>query len=148
MHAVGPQGRMRRVQLRLEPALCGLPAAIPPASAILDCVCAGSGLRHTAMSDTRTFSGITPETLEAIPSAGDRRTHLRYYWESGHFKKELGDRAMARILGNPVDFGVQLRGETIDAWVAEDRRSVQALLATPGPLQAEVDDIVARTRQK
>lgn len=94
------------------------------------------------------FSGITPETLEAIPSAGDRRTHLRYYWESGHFKKELGDRAMARILGNPVDFGVQLRGETIDAWVAEDRRSVQALLATPGPLQAEVDDIVARTRQK
>ncbi len=94
------------------------------------------------------FSGLTPETLETIPSPGDRLTHLRYYWESGHFKKELGDLAIARILGNPMDFGVELRGETIDSWVAEDRSQVQALLAIPGPLQAEVDDLVARTRRK
>lgn len=94
------------------------------------------------------FSGISPETLEEIPAAGDRRTHLRNYWESGHFKRELGDRALARMLGEPGDFGVRLNGENIDRWLAVDRGRVQSLLATPGPLQTEADDIVGSVQRR
>jgi hypothetical protein len=93
------------------------------------------------------FSGIAPETLEAIPPAGDRRTHLRYYWEGGHFKKALGDRVIARILGEPAEFGQQIDSTSIDNWLVEDRGRVLALLATPGPLLTEVDDILARAQK-
>ena len=94
------------------------------------------------------FSGIAPETLEPIPAAGDRRTHLRHYWESGHFKKELGDRALARMLGEPIDFRVPLNGENVDRWLAVDRGRVQSLLDAPGPLQAQVDDVVGSLHRK
>lgn len=87
------------------------------------------------------FSGIGPETLEAIPPKGDRKTHLAYYWEAGHFKKELGDQVIARLLGMPGSFGMKLDAGNIDAWLTEDRRRVLALFDTPSPLRQEVEDL-------
>lgn len=94
------------------------------------------------------FSGIAPETSEAIPAKGDRRTQLDYFWEAGHFKKALGDKAIARMLGESHSFGIKLDAANIDQWLAADRAAVQALLTVPSPLRAEVDDIVARARAK
>ena len=39
-------------------------------------------------------------TTEAVPPDGDRKTKMQWYWEAGHFKKELGDRVLERVLGN------------------------------------------------
>lgn len=94
------------------------------------------------------FSGVAPETLEAIPARGDRRTHLKYYWEAGHFKKALGDRMIARMLGEENGFGRKLGAGDIDRWLDEDRARVRALLAEPSPLRAEVDDVLARRAGK
>ncbi|BAL25885.1 hypothetical protein [Azoarcus sp. KH32C] len=90
------------------------------------------------------FSGIAPETLESIPARGDRRTRMQYYWEAGHFKKALGDRVLARLLGDENGFGVRLDSSNADRWIAEDRARVQALLAEPSPLLAEVDAVLER----
>ncbi|MBK7463826.1 MAG: hypothetical protein IPJ50_14630 [Betaproteobacteria bacterium] len=71
------------------------------------------------------FSGVSPETLEAIPTRGDRKTHLNYYWEAGHFKKELGNLVIDRLLGKQNDFGIKLDSGNIESWLAEDRHRVQ-----------------------
>ena len=92
-------------------------------------------------------SGIAPEMGEGIPPAGDRRTHLRYYWVGGHSNKALADRVIARILGEPVEFGQQIDSANIDNWLLEDRRQVLAFLATPEPLLTEVDDILAHAQK-
>ena len=36
---------------------------------------------------------------------------MRWYWESSHFKKELGDVALARVLGAPTPEGLADWGE-------------------------------------
>ena len=110
-----------------------------------------SAMRQTALGgkvEVWDFSGIAPETLEAIPAKGDRRTRLAYYWEAGHFKKELGDLAMARVLGAPGEFGVKLDSAHLESWLTEDRARVQKLLGTPSPLLSEVDDVLSVTTGK
>lgn len=92
------------------------------------------------------FSGISLETLEAIPRRGDRQTQLTYYWEAGHFKKELGDRVIARLFGATDDFGVKVGRQNLADWLKEDRARVHAALAIPSPLRVEVDDVVDKQR--
>jgi hypothetical protein len=93
------------------------------------------------------FSGISPETLEGIPEKGDRTIHLAHYWEAGHFKKELGDLIIDRLLGKQSDFGIKLDSGNIDSWLAEDRRRVQSLLHTSSPILREVEDLLAQTKR-
>ena len=93
------------------------------------------------------FSGVGPETLEAIPARGDRKTHLTNYWEAGHFKKELGDLVLDRLLGTQSDFGIKLDNRNIESWLVEDRRRVQSLLESSSPLVHEVDDLLTPATQ-
>ena len=95
------------------------------------------------------FSGIGPETLEAIPAPGDRKTHLQYFWEAGHFKRALGDKVIARVMGAAdADgrFGIQLTPDNIENVIAADRKQLDTLLTTPSPLLTEVDDVVGKRR--
>ena len=89
------------------------------------------------------FSGVAPETLEIIPAKGDRKTHLTHYWEAGHFKKELGDLVIDRLLGKQNNFGIKLDSKNLESWLAEDGQRVQTLLKSPSPLVREVDDLLA-----
>lgn len=90
------------------------------------------------------FSGVVPETLEAIPARGDRQTRLNHYWEAGHFKKELGDLVIDRLLGKNGNFGIKLDSGNIESWLLEDRKRVLAILTKPSPLLNEVDDLLPR----
>jgi len=57
------------------------------------------------------FSGFNELTSEAVPPKSDRQTKMRWYWEAGHFKRELGDLILERIF-DPTEattgFGVLL----------------------------------------
>ncbi len=88
------------------------------------------------------FSGLSPQTLEAIPAASDRKAQLKWFWEPGHFKSALGELAFERMLGAPNGFGVRLDSSNVDAWVAQDRRQVQEMMSQPSPLLAEVDALL------
>lgn len=90
------------------------------------------------------FSGVSSETLESIPAKGDRQTHLRYYWEAGHFKKTLGDLVIARLLGREGNFGIKLDSSNIDRWLIEDRARVKALLEERSSLTSEIDEVFSR----
>ncbi len=44
------------------------------------------------------FSGFGPYNCERIPGASELRAETQWYWEAGHFKKELGDIVLARVM--------------------------------------------------
>ncbi|SFO29944.1 hypothetical protein [Nitrosospira briensis] len=49
------------------------------------------------------FSGYGNYNCEKIPAKGDRTTGTRWYWEAGHFKKELGDIVLESVFSNSAD---------------------------------------------
>lgn len=68
------------------------------------------------------FSRISEITAESIPSV--RQEKMRWYWEAGHFKRELGDRVLNRVFdaaGQPPGFGILLRPDNLDAQLSSDR---------------------------
>ncbi|HRH80785.1 MAG TPA: hypothetical protein PLW81_07055 [Thiobacillaceae bacterium] len=54
-----------------------------------------SGRGHAVLWD---FSGHHVYAREAVPVPADRATEVRWYWEAGHFKKELGHIVLRSIL--------------------------------------------------
>lgn len=63
------------------------------------------------------FSGYSTITTEDLPPPGSR-VEMRYYWESSHFKENVGDMVLNRIFSTgevPRDFGIRLDSGTIDA---------------------------------
>jgi hypothetical protein len=65
------------------------------------------------------FSGYDVFTTEPVPSPGDTHTPMRWYWEAGHYKQELGDHVIARIVGRDTGFGRELSSSSIDAVLAD-----------------------------
>jgi hypothetical protein len=49
-------------------------------------------------ADLWDFSGYNEITSEAVPAAGEKRKAMRWYWETGHYKREVGDIVLDRIL--------------------------------------------------
>ncbi|MDR3394179.1 MAG: hypothetical protein P4L70_04180 [Parasulfuritortus sp.] len=67
------------------------------------------------------FSGFNEISTESIPSQGNRRTKMQWYWEAGHFKSELGDRMLDRIFGKPGSisgFGILISPVNVDERIA------------------------------
>ncbi|WP_133718355.1 hypothetical protein [Methylocaldum gracile] len=67
------------------------------------------------------FSGFDELTTEAVPGKNDRQARMHWYWEAGHFKRELGNLILDRIftLADAGDqFGTLLRPENVEAQIA------------------------------
>jgi hypothetical protein len=91
------------------------------------------------------FSGLSAETSEPIPPRGDKR-HLAYYWEAGHFKKELGDRMLDRIFGGETGFGIRLDNLTLAHQNETDRQKIRREREANSGLAREVDSLFAVSR--
>jgi hypothetical protein len=72
------------------------------------------------------FSGYSSVTTE--PVTADRH-EMRYYWDSSHFKEEVGDWVLDRLFSTvraghepPADFGRRLTPQTVEAELAEIRQ--------------------------
>jgi hypothetical protein len=89
---------------------------------------------HVALWD---FGCPGPLTAEAVPLEGDRQGAMHWYWEAGHFKKELGDVMLSTMLapGATPDvsaFGVELTPANVEARNAHCREAL-ATMATRDP---------------
>jgi hypothetical protein len=65
------------------------------------------------------FSGYNTITTETIAASVNPADEPRWYWDSAHYKKPVGDMLLRRIFlpdaaGDPEDFGVQLNSGNID----------------------------------
>ncbi len=74
------------------------------------------------------FSGYSDITTEALPPLGSH-VEMRYYWDSSHFKQEVGDRVLQIILSDgpaapeaASGFGVRLNADNIDRELEKIRR--------------------------
>lgn len=73
------------------------------------------------------FSGYSSITTESFPEPGSR-AEMRFYWDSSHFKDNVGDFILDRLFGVtdprravPADFGVPLTADTIETALARVR---------------------------
>lgn len=74
------------------------------------------------------FSGYNNFTTEELPTMNDTKKQMQYYYESSHYKPELGDIILDRMFDgnfscgqNYPDFGVKLTSQNIEAHLANLR---------------------------
>jgi hypothetical protein len=66
------------------------------------------------------FNQINEYSIEDLPKKNDRKAKMRWFWETNHFKAELGDRIIASLMGDAgSEFGAQLTPENIGSQLAE-----------------------------
>jgi hypothetical protein len=70
------------------------------------------------------FSRLSPQATEAVPSAGDTQTRMRWYWEAGHFKAALGDIVIADLAGGRPRLGTRLTPGTLSSSLVEKRQGL------------------------
>ena len=101
------------------------------------------------------FSGFTPYHCEAVPPSNDRETQLKWYWEGGHFKKELGDVVLNQLFAPDAatqatlpQVGRVITPDSLAAKVQQDQiDEARCRQDLPG-LLAEVERIAAKIKPK
>jgi hypothetical protein len=99
------------------------------------------------------FSGYNSFTTEHVPARGDLRSVMRWYWEAGHFKKELGDLVLDKLFDYPnrewtvpVGFGTLLTPSNIEARLAGIRAERERYAVSHRKEVADLDLLVASSR--
>ncbi|NWG39407.1 MAG: hypothetical protein HXY27_05515 [Hydrogenophilaceae bacterium] len=94
------------------------------------------GRGHAVLWD---FSGYHAYAREAIPLPSDRKTQVKWYWEAGHFKKELGSEILKRLAGKgDPSFGVVLTPENIEQQLELIRQDGDRFRSVPSAALAEL----------
>ncbi len=96
------------------------------------------------------FSGFNSVTNEHLPPDADKTSRLRGFWEAAHYKKEVGDLILDRILDYhapdrivPADFGMRLSAENIDSWLTATRNAGRDYIRAEPDEGHAVYDLVA-----
>jgi len=82
------------------------------------------------------FSGYNFAAVEDVPPEGDTQSRMQWYWESIHFRKELGDLLLERVLlgeaaGRDLrEFGVQMTPNNLEAHLRSQRLARTVYAAT------------------
>jgi hypothetical protein len=100
------------------------------------------------------FAGFDAFTTETVPAQGDRRTSMRWYWEAGHFKKELGDLVLTQVLGErqggergaAANIGTRLEAGNVEARLEAVRAQRAAYRTAHAGDLREIAVIVAAQR--
>ncbi len=90
------------------------------------------------------FAGYHQLTTESVPD--DPKAIMKWYWDSSHYKKELGDIVLDRMFDGNFsggqdypDFGVKLTSQNIDAHLAKLRAERERWRATHPVDVAEIE---------
>ncbi len=97
------------------------------------------------------FSGFSEYAQERIPPKGDNKSITQWYWEAGHFKKELGDLMLEQCFSSttmpkPDHFGIALTDQSIESHIERQRSAKAAFKAAAPLLAAEVSELVRNAR--
>ena len=100
------------------------------------------------------FSGVSACTGEAVPTSANAAAAMRWYRESSHFRRVLGNRVLDRIFERPDDgacpgLGQRLEPATLAAALAEQRAALRHWVETHAADAAEIEGLAkqfGRTR--
>ena len=74
------------------------------------------------------FSGYNSITTTPLPT--DDTMEIKNYWESSHYRKEVGDQIINRIFvkknGYPSDFGIEITNINLETWLYRTRQLQQS----------------------
>ena len=92
------------------------------------------------------FSGISPCTAEIMSAKGNAVLSMRWYRESSHFKRELGDLVLDQALGRHTDgvcpgLGLRLDTSTIEAALANQRAALEQWIKSRPEDTSEIDGL-------
>jgi len=92
------------------------------------------------------FSGVSSCTAENLPANTNAAAVMRWYRESSHFRRVLGNRVLDRVFGRPDDgvcpgLGQRLEPATLAAVLAEQRDALRAWVETHAADAAEIDGL-------
>lgn len=95
------------------------------------------------------FSGFNSVTMEHVPAAADHTTIMLGFWEPSHYKKQIGDLMLNRMLDYsepgravPDDFGVMLTPASIDGWIVKSRAAMRDYMRAEPVDTALVEEVV------
>ncbi|WP_431065184.1 hypothetical protein [Methylotuvimicrobium sp.] len=98
------------------------------------------------------FSGFNQITTETFPVLGDKKTEMRWYWESSHYKKETGDIILSKLLNKDEtvknkypNFGILLSPQTIESKFELDREQLEAYIERNPKIIEEIKKMMADT---
>jgi hypothetical protein len=97
------------------------------------------------------FSALNAYTTEAVPHQGDRNTSTRWYWESGHFKNELGSLMLRRMLnddGQSSDLGVLLTPANVQDQIHTNLTDMNWYRKTHAQDVGKLQDFVSAVRAR
>ena len=99
------------------------------------------------------FSGYNTYTIEPVPKLGDKISMMQWYWESSHYRKELGDLVLDRVMNysdphRPIadDFGVQLTSRNVERQLEIIREGHRQYGERHPEEVAEIDELVKKYR--
>ncbi len=96
------------------------------------------------------FTGPSAYTVEAVPPPRRDAAPMRWWWESSHFRPELGNLVIARVMGAPVDgppLGVRLDEGSIDEHLAALRAGLDGFAARSPGERTRVESIARQLRR-
>lgn len=89
------------------------------------------------------FSGFSSYAQDPIPPKGDKKTPTRWFWEAGHFKRELGDIMLPQcVSGGAKEFGIALTGRNIEQHLAQLSAGKRDFRTGNSAMVAEISDLV------
>jgi hypothetical protein len=93
------------------------------------------------------LSGFSEFSEDAIPAKEDKKTATKWYWEAGHFKKELGDHILSCCIFQKPEistrkFGVILNAENIETELNRTRIDKSEFVHKNPMLKSEISDVV------
>ena len=101
------------------------------------------------------FSGYSSISTEPVPVAGDSTSRMKWYWESSHYRKEVGDLVLDRVFGYrdlqrtvPDDFGVLLTQRNLDGHLAEIREEGIGYRETHREDIVEIESLARKVAQE
>jgi len=97
------------------------------------------------------FSGYNPITTEPISPSAEPTAPMRWYWDVGHYNKDLGDRIQDRIFDFhdpereiPSDFGRKIHPGNVEDHLAEMRLKREAYVLENSADLADIHERVQR----
>lgn len=90
--------------------------------------------RHGCDVRAYDFSGISTVTVERVPRSGEQGD-MQYYWETSHYRRNVGRLILQRMLSNAnlsaaQDFGVELTADTLEQHLRTQQTLRQRYLVT------------------
>ncbi len=99
------------------------------------------------------FALVNDWTTEQPPEPKDKKTVMKWYWESGHYRSELGELMVREMLASHTIreasiLGVQLTSQNVDEHLKAQREKLSVYRTVAIPHRVELQQLCEKLKQR